>query len=469
MNTDITFSILNQITDVFALIHLEPVSKIFCQIIRQNPWPNCKIKITSESFQNRIFDNPRRLFGNICVKYPITPDSLSKLLHSSSLTIKRTNMNLDQLVSFAQCVELNIRSVNTIIYHQLPCLIRCHTLNLSKTSVIDHIVEQIASAGFCRSINLSDCPNITNQSVKLLGRIDFVYLSHLTNVTDEGVIPLGNCKTLDLRRTNITDRCLAYLTKCLSLDLRHTCVTDAGLAGLSNVPIVKIGGSSRISDQGIQFLSNCRSLTINSVQIPNQLAWMLAQCRHIDLTMSTVTDDSVKLFTHCVYLKLSFCKYVTNSSVRFLGRCPTLLIDNTNVTGECLSYLTECQTLDISGCRGITDNAVIELFDANTVLTNFILNGSDRITDRIFANRPVRPFRRLGLAFSQISSQSLPQLSVVPILNLTYTLFSEYDLPLLKKCRRLKIARMGSDEDVLTKLLAMGTDVKCGLDHDYVY
>ena len=89
-----------------------------------------------------------------------------------------------------------------------------------------------------------------------------------TDVTDEGLVPLGeieNLVWLNLRGTKITDAGLAHLAKATSLTRLHlekTEITDAGLAhlaGLENLEYLNLYGT-KVTDAGLEHLAGLKKL-----------------------------------------------------------------------------------------------------------------------------------------------------------------------------------------------------------------
>ncbi len=94
--------------------------------------------------------------------------------------------------------------------------------DVSKTDIDDLIVNLLTR---CRTLNLSLCKHITNQSIILLGQCQNLNLS-LTRTTDQSVKYLSQCQKLNLFGTNVTDCSMPYLTRCSELILSDTKVTE---------------------------------------------------------------------------------------------------------------------------------------------------------------------------------------------------------------------------------------------------
>ncbi len=69
---------------------------------------------------------------------------------------------------------------------------------------------------------LSGCKNITDESIKLLGKLHTLYLSNCYNITDESVKCLGNLHILNLSFCNkITDESVKCLDNLYQLELYY--------------------------------------------------------------------------------------------------------------------------------------------------------------------------------------------------------------------------------------------------------
>ncbi len=129
------------------------------------------------------------------------------------------------------------------------------------------------------SLDLLDSPvvDVHLQNLMVLTKLERLYLSGLTRITDAGLqylTNLTNLKELDIsgsatnpNRRHITDTGLEYLkglTHLEKLSLNHTQMTDAGLAhlmGLHNLNILDLR-NTRLTDLALEYLWRLKNLEI---------------------------------------------------------------------------------------------------------------------------------------------------------------------------------------------------------------
>lgn len=105
-----------------------------------------------------------------------------------------------------------------------------YNYDLSNTIITDKSVKTLYK---CKYLNLNYCKNVTDESVKLLGNIKYLYL-FCCNITDESVIFLEKCHTLSLCGSKITDLSIRKLHKCHNLYLWYTTITEDTLKYLND-------------------------------------------------------------------------------------------------------------------------------------------------------------------------------------------------------------------------------------------
>jgi len=129
------------------------------------------------------------------------------------------------------------------------------------------------------SLDLLDSPVVDEhlQHLKVLTKLERVYLSGLTRITDAGLqhlTNLTNLKELDIsgsvanpNRRHITDTGLEHLkglTNLEKLSLNHTQITDAGLAHLMGLHSLKMLDlrNTMVTDLALEFLWRLKKLEL---------------------------------------------------------------------------------------------------------------------------------------------------------------------------------------------------------------
>jgi HD superfamily phosphohydrolase YqeK len=135
----------------------------------------------------------------------------------------------------------------------------------------------------------------------VLSIYNFRNLNLHTAITDESILKLINCHTLNLSSTKVTDESVSKLINCHTLNLSYTAVTDKSVSKLIN-------------------------------------------CHTLYLSQTAVTDESVSKLINCHTLSLC-CTKVTDESVSKLINCHTLWLYGTKVTNECKKRLIN------NGCK----------------------------------------------------------------------------------------------------------------------
>jgi hypothetical protein len=150
--------------------------------------------------------------------------------------------------------------------------------------ITDADLAWIESLGRVETLDLSGCSGITDEGLKIVGRIttlkqltlgspDPMKNTLTTRITAEGVkhlAPLTQLTVLSLEGTRITDAGLVPLRGMKNLELlnlRGTAITDAGLAhlrGLSQLEELNLDGT-KISDAGLRALMDLSRLRVLSV------------------------------------------------------------------------------------------------------------------------------------------------------------------------------------------------------------
>ncbi len=214
-----------------------------------------------------------------------------------------------------------------------------------KISGSDQMINDIANLPATRfklhEIDLQGNQRLTTEGLKILERVDQVTVANLnfTNVTDEGVTTLRNCRNLErllLTGVPVDGSFLIQLDRCQNIHAMYmadTQFTDeamknvAKLSKLRNIMLCR----SKVTNSGLAKLSanqNLVQLTINRSAITNEGLPVLSTLKHLnylDLTDDRIGDDGVQQFLHhpLRFLYLSGTD-ITDASLKELAKMTTL-------------------------------------------------------------------------------------------------------------------------------------------------
>lgn len=156
------------------------------------------------------------------------------------LDLSNTNIMDKNINDFFNCTPYFIPFDHHISYSHLMC----HTLDLSRTNITDDTVLKLIHY---RTLNLSNCKNITDISAS----------------------QLNNCHTLNLSWTNITDISVSKFDKCQILNLSGTKITDTSVLKLINCYILNLSWTN-INDISVSKLFNCNTLDLFKTKVSNE-------------------------------------------------------------------------------------------------------------------------------------------------------------------------------------------------------
>ncbi|XP_072418768.1 F-box and leucine-rich repeat protein 13-like isoform X2 [Chiloscyllium punctatum] len=231
--------------------------------------------------------------------------------------------------------------------------------------------QHISDASFkmisknCPNLNhiyVSDCPRITDNSLKSLATLKHVTVLNISDcisITDGGIryfmdspsasklreLNLSNCIYItDLSLLKIAQRCHSLT----HLRLRYCeCLTDSGIEWLGNLPVlntIDLTGTN-VQEQGLGSLSNNTRIT----------EFTVAECSGVTDIGLQITDLSIQYLAgvcHYIYfLDISGCVNLTDSIFKFLKKgCKRLrvlkMLYCTNITQEAVKAVTNVQHLE---------------------------------------------------------------------------------------------------------------------------
>jgi hypothetical protein len=166
------------------------------------------------------------------------------------------------------------------------------SLDLERLSyhVTDDVLKHImTTATKIKTINLSDCKQITDEGLKNLTNATTIDLSGCRNITDAGLEHLTNATTINLTFSQkITDAGLAHLTNATTIYLGYSHnITDEGLAHLTNATTINLSGCKQITDKGLAHLTKATTIyLINCDQITYEARETLRK-RGVEIIYST--------------------------------------------------------------------------------------------------------------------------------------------------------------------------------------
>ncbi len=253
-------------------------------------------------------------------------------------------------------------------------------------------LKTLARSSNLTSLNLDRC-NATNATLKALSKLNLVDLDLglCKKITDEGLKPLlkTSLQTLGLRGcVLITDSTLQDLSSCPQLTELElsSCpeITDIGLKAIAKCPLKRLGLSEyKDIDDSLKMLSSLplTTLLIDRTAISDQGMQHLARCSSLTSLNLTdcleITDSGVKAISHLNLRELN------------LGEC--------NISDLSLHHLARCsslKSLSIYQCSKITDEGIKAIRHLKLTLLDL---AQTKVSDHCLENLANLPLRSLNL------------------------------------------------------------------------
>jgi hypothetical protein len=127
-----------------------------------------------------------------------------------------------------------------------------------------------------------------------------------------------------------------------------------------------------------------------------------------------ITDDSLKLFSECKHINLSYCRNITDAGLAYLKQARDINLFRCNrITDAGLAHLSQARDINLSCCRNITDAGLAYLTQARDIN----LSGCHNITDAGLAH--LKEARDISLSGCRnITDAGLAYLSQARVINL---------------------------------------------------
>lgn len=397
-----------------------------------------------------IFD----LFNNIVSRYKnisflnlshtAISDSHIKLLLLScrvdSLVLYGCSHLTDDSVTFLSQFRFHILDLcgcENICNDSIKLLSNCHVLHIGTPVLTDSGIplpchdlrrlyftgSKITDLGLSRllsSPSISSLNTLRLHSCKLITNVGLQFLPHAKHLLK-----------LYVNYTNITDTCIPYIVQCTnltSLFFKNCSISDSGLVlltTLTNLNTLDLTQCKQISDHGIQSLAKLHNLShlyLSFTNVSDSGLSPLSSCsnlRTLFLTNTNVTIHSVKLFTQCNSLDLSYTP-INNSCLPFLTQCTNLNLASTRITDAFPPLtITHWRTLNLNNTH-IADYGIAKL-----ILTSPRLN-------------------RLSLSSLPASDNTIKLLTSCRHLNLHNTNITDHSIIFLCQFRNLRSLRLAN-------------------------
>jgi len=292
--------------------------------------------------QIKIVFNPQNIDANLDMLTRLDPVILSKI-HHCDIWGSITDAGLDHLQKLPQLKSLNLTSSGGVTDAHLACLQslpRLQSLNL------DGHNKKITNVGFShlqhltqlRSLDLGNCPQITNDSI--------VFLRSMPQLTSL-VLPAHNL-------TNTGLEIIASLIQLQTLDLSFAEPTGASLVHLQPLTQLQSLTVSNITDTDLEHLQPLRHL--QSLKLGN--LWITDGAGLANLhplaQLHTLTFESCIGLTCVDLTRLRPLAKLTSLHLAF---CPDLIDADLPRFRE----LAQLQTLHFDACSSISQPGVVRL------------------------------------------------------------------------------------------------------------
>ncbi len=198
----------------------------------------------------------------------------------------------------------------------------------------------------------------TKIRIHLLSVIDAFSVSE---INDYHLSNLLFVKELDTyRNKKITDRGLKFLTNLKTLRLDHGLVTDKGLGNLCQLTSLNLESNYIITNNGFKNLTNLTKLilcTVNKNKIDDNGIRYLTNLTNLNLRFGDhFTGFGIELLTNLRTLDLTDANNIMDADIKKLTLLTYLnLRDNKSITDEGIKYLVNLLKLNLGGNRVITD------------------------------------------------------------------------------------------------------------------
>lgn len=370
-----------------------------CRSLQQLNLSGCH-QVKPWSFM-KIFESCTKIISlDISYCSMITDDEI-KILSESSMGLRRINLRECKLVSDVgltflsqgcpDLMEINLRRSDMPFRITDVALLQLGQGCQSLVSINLHGCTMISDSGLSwissflkdlRHIDLSHCNKLTNSGIRLLSEgcknLQSIVLLNVKRIGDVGIRYLAT-ECSHIERLNASGLCMLSdgvnrsfaleglqslgNSKCSStlkhLNL-HACPQ---VCNLSLIAISNLGALESLD------LSACTKLTLNGAshigkRCRRLVSISLASCG--DCVTNALFEAIILRLTSLQIVNLSFCKKISDRSLKSLAKCPHL------------------QTLDLTGCTAVTDQSILFLCEGTYVslgLRNLLLAGCTKITD----------------------------------------------------------------------------------------
>lgn len=262
-------------------------------------------------------------------------------------------------------------------------------VTLFGSDVTDAELQQLAEFDQIKSLTLQECPQVSDDGLVVLEKLD-------------------GLETLKLIRVPISDVSLSHLrsSDVLSdLQLAHTEVTGGGLEHLADAPLVRLSlHSHMVTPEGLEALPKLVSLRELELQCPS-----------ITFTQLPALEPLADLETLVAYMTPVGTGGM--EKIRNLKNLRTLQLDGRGVKDKgvlALNTLTSLESLELTNAD-ITNQALKEI--ALPELKKLSLSGCTQLTDEGLKNlEGVDTVEYLNLVDTGVAGRDLTGLAVIPTL-----------------------------------------------------
>ncbi len=304
------------------------------------------------------------------------------------------------------------------------------SLNLDRCNATNATLNALSKLNLV-DLDLSLCDKITDAGLKSLSKLNLVDLNLglCGKITDAGLKPLlkTSLQTLCLHGDQITDSTLQDLSSCpqlTELDLT-SCpkISDIGLKAIAKCPLKRLELSEcyQLSSKGIGHLANSISLTYLNLEFCSDIDDSLKMLSSLPLTTlhlgyTLISDQGMQDLAKCsslTSLRLNGCRKITDEGINAISHLNLrkLGLTQCKISDLSLRHLAGCSSLtwlSLFGCKKIADEGIKAI--RHNKLTHLDLTQC-HISDRCFEDLAGLPLKELSVfKCSQITKKACESL-----------------------------------------------------------
>lgn len=258
-----------------------------------------------------------------------------------------------------------IQKINKYFYNIIRSSVWNHTIRIKDEKKIEYVLKNYHFKKYDFSLalikdyhiqfikdhvtklNLKFCINLTHEGIKYLSRLPnlkSLQLSFCPQIKNESIQLLTNLKSLNISFSGdyLSDDAIKSLTNLKKLKMIEcTKFTNQILPYLSSLDYLDITGSN-LNGKNLGYLKNIKHLAYGSNELSKD-----------DLQLITAPDRNL--------LNLTFCKGLRDSDLQYLGKINCLNLSLNYITDELfnLSSLKDIKILNISNTKYISGKGIL--------------------------------------------------------------------------------------------------------------